>query len=75
MTFEQILSGINSLSPTEQVRVVSAIWDQLPADVGGILSNDEDELLNQRWQKYLDDPSTAITEGQFREMLKAKRTE
>ena len=75
MTFEQILSGINSLSPTEQVRVVNAIWDQLPLDVGGILPNNEAALLNQRWQHYLDDPSTAITEDQFRAMLKEKRAE
>ena len=73
MTFEQIVSSINSLSPIDQVRIVNAIWDQLPDDVGGILPDGEAAILNQRWQKYLDDPSTAITEEEFRAELKEKR--
>ncbi len=73
MTFEQIVSSINSLSPGEQVRVVNAIWDQLPDDVGAILPDDVAAILNQRWQKHLDDPSTAIPEQEFRTMLEEKR--
>ena len=73
MTFEQIVSSINSLSPTDQVRIVNAIWDQLPDDVGGILPEGEASISNQRWQQYLEDPSTAVTEEEFRAELNEKR--
>ena len=73
MTFEEILTGINSLSPTDQVRVLNAIWNQLPDDVGELLPKDEATILNQRWQRFLDDPSTAITEDEFRTLLREKR--
>ena len=73
MTFEQIVSSINSLSPTDQVRIVNAIWDRLPDDVGGILPDEETAILKQRWQQYLDDPSSAITEEEFRTQLNERR--
>ena len=73
MTFEQIVSSINSLSPSEQVRVVNAIWDQLPDDVGAILPSDEAAILNERWQKHIASPDDAISEQEFRAILKEKR--
>ena len=73
MTFEQILTGIDALSPLDQIRLVNAIWDKLPDDVGGILPDGESAILNERWQRYLDNPSSAITEEEFRTMLEEKR--
>ena len=73
MTYEQILTGIDALSPFDQIRIVNAIWDKLPDDVGGILPNDESAILNERWQRYLDNPSSAMTEEEFRALLKEKR--
>ena len=73
MTFEQILTSIDTLSPLDQIRIVNAIWDKLPDDVGGILSNDESAILNERWQRYLHDPSSAKTEEEFRSLLAEKR--
>jgi putative addiction module component (TIGR02574 family) len=73
MTFEQILTGIDALSSFEQIRIVNAIWDKLPDDVGGILPDGESDILNDRWQRYLDNPSSAITEEEFRSQLKEKR--
>jgi putative addiction module component (TIGR02574 family) len=73
MTFEQIVSSINSLSPADQVRIVNAIWDRLPDDVGGILPDEETAVLKQRWQQYLADPSSAVSEEEFRTELNERR--
>ena len=73
MTVEQIISNINALTPSDQLRVVNAVWGLLPDDVAAILPDQEAEIHNQRWQDYLQDPSSAITEDEFRKTLSESR--
>ena len=73
MSIEQAISSITSLSPAEQMRVVSLIWDNLPNDVVELMPESEKEILRQRLEKYRADPSNVITEQELKEELASRR--
>lgn len=73
MTLEQVISEVSALSLTDQLRLVQAIWDRLPKDVGTQLTPAQQLELDQRWSEYKNDPSTALTEEDFRERVKKAR--
>ncbi|WP_417735476.1 addiction module protein [Rosistilla oblonga] len=66
MTVEQVINDLAALPPSDQLRVVQAIWDQLPRDAGTELSEAQQAELNRRWSEYQADPSSALTEDEFR---------
>lgn len=73
MTVEQAISHISTLSPFDQLRVVQAIWDRLPDEFGTALSPLQREELDRRWAEYKTDPSTALSEDDFREQIRLAR--
>ena len=73
MTLEQVINDISALPPHDQLRVVQAIWDRLPRDVGTELSAAQQLELDRRWAEYKADPSTALTEDEFRERIRIAR--
>lgn len=73
MTVEQAISDISALSHLDQLRVVQAIWDRLPSDVGTELSSAQRDELNRRWDEYKDDPTSVLSEDDFREQIRLAR--
>jgi putative addiction module component (TIGR02574 family) len=73
MTIEQVLNDISALTPSDQLRVVQAIWDRLPEGVGTELSAVQQAELDRRWAAYKADPSAALTEDEFREQIRIAR--
>lgn len=73
MTLEQVINDISALPPSDQLRVVQAIWDRLPKDVGTELSETQQAELDRRWAEYKADPSIALTEDEFRERIRIVR--
>ena len=73
MTIEQVLNGISALPPSDQLRVVQAVWDRQPEGVGTELSAAKQAELDRRWAGYKTDPSTALTEDEFRERIRIAR--
>ena len=73
MTLEQVINDIFALPPSDQLRVVQAIWDRLPKDVGTELSETQQAELDRRWAEYKADPSIALTEDEFRERIRIAR--
>jgi len=73
MTLEQVINDIFALPPSDQLRVVQAIWDRLPKDVGTELSETQQAELDRRWAEYKADPSIALTEDEFRERIRIVR--
>jgi putative addiction module component (TIGR02574 family) len=73
MTPEQVIDDISALPPSDQLRVVQAIWDRLHKDVGPELSAAQQAELDRRWAEYTADPSAALTEGEFRERIRIAR--
>lgn len=73
MTVEQVINDISALPPSDQIRVVQAIWDRLPKDVGTELSVAKQAELDRRWAEYKAVPSTALTEAEFKERIRIAR--
>ena len=73
MTVEQAINDISALPPNEQLLIVQAIWDQLPAQVGTELSADQRAELDRRWAEYKANPSSALTEDEFRDRIRIAR--
>ncbi|MCY2982997.1 MAG: addiction module protein [Planctomycetota bacterium] len=73
MTVEQVINDISALPPSDQIRVVQAIWDRLPKYVGTELSAAKQAELDRRWAEYKADPSTALTEAEFKERIRIAR--
>lgn len=73
MTVEQVLNGFAALSPSDQLRVVQAIWERLPEGVATELSAAQRAEHDCRWADYKADPSAALTEYEFRERIRIAR--
>jgi putative addiction module component (TIGR02574 family) len=73
MTLEQVLNEISSLTPSEQLKIAQIIWDKLPNDLGTDLSVAQQAELDRRWADYKKDPSTALTEEEFKERMQIAR--
>ncbi|QDV61055.1 addiction module protein [Crateriforma conspicua] len=73
MTVEQAISDISALPPSDQLRIVQAIWDQLPSGVGTELTDLQRAELDRRWAEYKADPSTALSEDDFRQRIRVAR--
>jgi putative addiction module component (TIGR02574 family) len=73
MTVEQAMNDISALPPSDQLRIVQAIWDRLADGVGTELSDSQHAELDRRWSEYKADPSTALSEQEFRERIRVAR--
>ena len=73
MTIEQVLNDVSALSPSDQLRVVQAIWDRMPEGVGTELYAAQQAELDRRGADYKADPSVALTEDEFRDRVRGAR--
>lgn len=73
MTVEQAINDISALPPSDQLRIVQAIWDRLPDGIGTQLSDSQRAELDRRWAEYKSSPSTATDEDDFRERIRVAR--
>jgi len=68
------LPEVRALSAREKLELVDELWISLAPELEGLeVSNQEKELLDERWAAFLKNPSSALTIEQFREKLKALR--
>jgi putative addiction module component (TIGR02574 family) len=73
MAVEKAINDISALPPSDQLRIVQAIWDRLADGVGTELSDSQRAELDRRWAEYKADPLTALTEEEFRERIRVAR--
>lgn len=73
MSIDQVIDDISALAPSDQLRVIQAIWDRLPPGAGTDLTASQQAELDGRWAEYQADPSTALTEFDFRERIRFAR--
>jgi putative addiction module component (TIGR02574 family) len=73
MTVEQTISSISALPVEDQLRIVQAVWDHLPADVGTPLTDQQRAELDRRWEAYRNNPASGLTEEQLRAELRDAR--
>ncbi len=75
MTAEQILADAASLSVSERLRVVQAIWDSLPENVLPTPNSEIKSEFDRRMESYRQNPDSGMTLDELRRRLDADRTE
>ena len=75
MSIEQTISDISRLHPQDQIVVAQAIWNGLAEDASSDITAEQLAELNRRWAKYESDKSSAIPLDEFRDRIRAARSE
>ncbi len=75
MTAEQILADAATLSVSERLRVVQAIWDSLPESVLPTPNSEVKSELDRRMENYRQNPDSGMTLDELRRRLDADRNE
>jgi putative addiction module component (TIGR02574 family) len=70
MSVEEVINFISSLPISEQLRVVQAILDRLPREVGTELTSEQKVELDRRWAEYKANPNRCFTEDEFRDRIR-----
>ncbi len=71
MTVDQAVADISQMPVEQQILLIQKVWDQLPDDSTGSLTDDQAAQFDQRAARYLADPASGYTEQQFRAKLRA----
>ena len=75
LTAEQILADAASLSVSDRLHVVQAIWDSLPENVLPTPNSEIKLEFDRRIENYRQNPDTGMTVDELRRQLDADQTE
>jgi putative addiction module component (TIGR02574 family) len=75
VTAEQILADAASLSVSDRLRVVQAIWDSLPENVLPTPNSEIKLEFDRRFENYRQNPESGMTLDELRRRLDTDRTE
>lgn len=75
MTAEQILADAASLSVSERLRLVQALWDSLPENVLPTPNTEIKSEYDRRMGNYRQNPDSGMTLDELRRRLDADRNE
>ena len=68
------LPQVQALSVREKLELVDEIWKSVSSDLETLeVRGEEKELLDRRWEAFLQAPETALSVDQFNEQLSARR--
>lgn len=74
MTVEQAISDISSLPLDDQLKIVQALWNQMPAGAGTSLTDAQRIELDRRMDAFRNDENSALTEDQLRQQIRNARS-
>ncbi len=68
------LPQVRALSPREKLQLVDELWTDVAHDVDSLeVTSEEKQLLNDRWKKFLENPSAALTLEELQKRVRALR--
>ncbi len=68
------LPQVQSLSAREKLELVDELWKAVSPDLDAMeVTQEEKEILDERWAAFLQNPSSALTVDQFKKELHALR--
>lgn len=66
---------IDQLTVEEKLKLVDELWLSMTTELESLaISPEEKKLLNERWDAFLEDPSSALTLNEFQQRMKALRS-
>jgi putative addiction module component (TIGR02574 family) len=73
MNIDQTISDVSTLSISDRLRVVHAIWDTLPDDVDLQPNADQQSEIDRRLAAHRANPSTAISHEELIRRIEIRR--
>ena len=73
MNVDQTISDLSSLSISDRLRIVHAIWDSLPDDIDLRPNAPQQAELDRRLEAHRADPTTAITQEELMRRVEKRR--
>lgn len=68
------LPEVQALSTREKLQLVDELWLDVAHEMDSLeVTEEEKKLLDERWAKFLTDPSRTLTLDQFNERVKKLR--
>jgi putative addiction module component (TIGR02574 family) len=68
------LPEVLAMSTREKLELMDELWLEVARDAHSLeVSAEEKKLLDERWQSFLQDPSSALTLEKLRERVKTLR--
>jgi putative addiction module component (TIGR02574 family) len=68
-----ILSEIMSLPPSEKLALIDKLWESISPEIDDSeITEEEKMLLDERWEKYLANPESALTLEQLKAAVAAR---
>jgi putative addiction module component (TIGR02574 family) len=68
-----ILSEIMSLPPSEKLALIDKLWESISPEIDDSeITEEEKKLLDERWEKYLANPESALTLEQLKAAVAAR---
>jgi putative addiction module component (TIGR02574 family) len=65
---------VRALSAQEKLQLVDELWLSVAPQLGLLaVSKEEKDVLDARWEAFLNDPSSALTLEQFQEKMRKHR--
>ena len=69
------LPQVQALSAREKLQLVDELWTEVAHQVDTLdVTAEEKQLLDQRWERFLNNPSSALALEDFQKRLQAFRT-
>ncbi len=66
------LPQVRSLSTREKLQLVDDLWQDVAPDLDSLeITEEEKKQLDERWNAFLRNPSSALTVEQFKEKMSA----
>ena len=68
------LPQVMALSTAEKLQLIDELWMSIEPELNQLeVSEEEKKLLDERWEKFLANPDSALTLDQVKERLAARR--
>ena len=68
------LPQVMALSTAEKLQLIDELWMSIEPELDQLeVSEEEKKLLDERWEKFLANPDSALTLDQVKERLAARR--
>ncbi len=68
------LPQVQSLTVHEKLELVDDLWRSVSSEINTMeVTQEENDMLDLRWSRFLQNPSSALTVDQFKQELNALR--
>ena len=73
MSIEQTITQISQLPIEDQLKIINSVWDRMGENAATEPNNSQRKELDERMERYRQNPESAMTEAELRAKLEKRR--